>query len=141
MHRFFRIATLGFAALVFASAPRPSCLAATATAATVVRAKPMPPDETPGARSYEMVWADRKPPRTPLVDFDSLQGWTLECRDGAVGEDNGRQGWFEAAQCCQRPAGHLKIDFAESGVADALATVHRRLPLSKVLLDLTPQGF
>ena len=54
-------------------------------------AKPMPADETPGARPYEMVRADRKPPHVPLVNFDSLEGWQVECTDGAVADLFGSQ--------------------------------------------------
>ncbi len=38
-----------------------------------------------GQRPYEMVLADRKPVREPLVNFDSLEGWALECENGATG--------------------------------------------------------
>jgi hypothetical protein len=54
-------------------------------------AKPMPADETPGARPYEMVWANRKPPHVPLVNFDSLEGWQVECMEGAVADLFGSQ--------------------------------------------------
>ncbi len=54
-------------------------------------AKPMPTDEAPGPRPYEMVWADRRPPHVPLVNFDSLEGWRVECRDGAVADLVGSQ--------------------------------------------------
>jgi hypothetical protein len=33
-----------------------------------------------------MVWADRRPPHTPLVNFDSLEGWQVESTDGAVAD-------------------------------------------------------
>jgi len=56
------------------------------TEPTIVRAKPIPADEPLGQRPYEMVRANRRPTHTPLVDFDSLEGWTLECTDGANGE-------------------------------------------------------
>ncbi len=49
-------------------------------------AKAMPAEETPGARPYEMVWADREPPHVPLVNFDSLDGWQVECTEGAVAD-------------------------------------------------------
>ncbi|MBN2312662.1 MAG: hypothetical protein JXM79_01955 [Sedimentisphaerales bacterium] len=58
---------------------------------TTHAAKPMPADEAPGARPYEMVWADRKPPHTPLVNFDSLEGWQVECAEGAVADLIGSQ--------------------------------------------------
>jgi hypothetical protein len=54
-------------------------------------AMPMPAGETPGARPYEMVWADRKPPHVPLVNFDSLEGWQVECTEGAVADLIGSQ--------------------------------------------------
>jgi hypothetical protein len=54
-------------------------------------AKPMPADEAPGARPYEMVRADRKPPHAPLVNFDSLEGWQVECTEGAVADLIGSQ--------------------------------------------------
>ena len=53
--------------------------------------KPIPADEMPGARPYEMVWADRKPPHTPVVNFDSLEGWQVECSEGAVADLIGSQ--------------------------------------------------
>jgi hypothetical protein len=49
-------------------------------------AQPLPADEAPGPRPYEMVWADRKPPHVPQVNFDSLEGWQVECTAGAVAE-------------------------------------------------------
>jgi hypothetical protein len=63
------------------------------TVASIVAAaaKPMPADEAPGARPYEMVWAGRKPPHTPLVNFDSLEGWQVECSEGAVADLIGSQ--------------------------------------------------
>ena len=54
-------------------------------------AQPMPADETPGARPYEMVRADRQPPHVPLVNFDSLEGWQVECTEGAVADLFGSQ--------------------------------------------------
>ncbi|KPK34347.1 MAG: hypothetical protein AMJ65_18390, partial [Phycisphaerae bacterium SG8_4] len=53
---------------------------------TIDAAKPMPAGEVRGSRPYEMVRADRKPPRTPLVDFDSLEGWQVESTEGAVAD-------------------------------------------------------
>ncbi|HOE11051.1 MAG TPA: hypothetical protein PLQ35_08575 [bacterium] len=47
-------------------------------------AEPKPAQEPVGDRPYEMVRANRKPDRTPLVNFDSLDGWSLECLGGAV---------------------------------------------------------
>ncbi len=71
--------TIGFAAGAESSAP------------TITAAKQMPADEAPGARPYEMVWADRKPPHVPLVNFDSLDGWQIECSQGAVADLIGSQ--------------------------------------------------
>ncbi len=53
---------------------------------TMVKATAMPPGELPGLRPYEMVRANRRPPQSPLVSFDSLDGWTLELQNGAAGE-------------------------------------------------------
>ncbi|MBM3333911.1 hypothetical protein FJY63_04545, partial [Candidatus Sumerlaeota bacterium] len=91
MGRLIWAAVFALAVLLLGSVPTPSCFAAAAAPVTVVRAKPMPEGESAGARPYEMVWANRKPPRTPLVNFDSLDGWTLECVDGAMGELVGSQ--------------------------------------------------
>jgi len=52
---------------------------------------PMPAGQTPGDRPYEMVRADRKPPQAPLIDFDSLAGWQVECTEGAVADLIGSQ--------------------------------------------------
>jgi len=54
--------------------------------ATTQPARPLVAGEQPGERPYEMVWADRKPPHTPLVSFDSLDGWNVECSGGAVAD-------------------------------------------------------
>ena len=53
------------------------------TKAVVSCAEPTPPDEKVGSRPYEMVWADRKPDRRPLLSFGTLEGWTVHCTDGA----------------------------------------------------------
>lgn len=38
-----------------------------------------------GQRPYEMTWANRNDDVRPaLVDFENLDGWTVECRDGAA---------------------------------------------------------
>ncbi len=66
-------------------------LSAESASVTIHAAKAMPADETPGARPYEMVWADRKPAHTPLVNFDSLEGWQVECAEGAVADLIGSQ--------------------------------------------------
>ena len=47
-------------------------------------AQPMPADEPTGPRPYEMVWADRQPQHPPLVDFNQLDGWHVECVEGAI---------------------------------------------------------
>jgi len=36
------------------------------------------PNETPGQRPYEMVWANRTEPAPPTLTFENLQGWTME---------------------------------------------------------------
>jgi hypothetical protein len=54
-------------------------------------AQPMPADEKPGDRPYEMVRANRKPPQTPLINFDSLEGWQVECAEGAAADLFGSQ--------------------------------------------------
>ncbi len=42
-------------------------------------------EETVGKRPYEMVWANRtEDTRPPLVDFENLDGWTVECRDAVA---------------------------------------------------------
>jgi hypothetical protein len=50
-----------------------------------IPAQPLDPSGAIGERPYEMVLANRQPVRKPLVSFDSLSGWTLECENGAVG--------------------------------------------------------
>ncbi|HUT90523.1 MAG TPA: hypothetical protein VMY37_13560 [Thermoguttaceae bacterium] len=43
---------------------------------------PAPAEEPVGERPYEMVWAGRtEDTRPPLVDFEDLDGWTVECAD------------------------------------------------------------
>ncbi len=66
-------------------------LHAESSSTTVHMARPMPADEVPGARPYEMVRAGRQPPHAPLVDFDSLEGWQVECSNGAVADLIGSQ--------------------------------------------------
>jgi len=63
-----------------------SLLGAEASAPIITEAKSMPAGEPLGARPYEMVRAGRKPPHVPLVCFDWLEGWRLECTEGAVAE-------------------------------------------------------
>lgn len=46
----------------------------------------MDKSEPVGERPYEMVWANRKEKRTPLIDFEDLGGWTAECYAGAQAE-------------------------------------------------------
>ncbi len=41
------------------------------------------PNEPPGERPYEMVWAQRVEPGPPTVRFDQLAGWRLRCEAGA----------------------------------------------------------
>ncbi len=64
---------------------------AESSAATIHAAKPAPADETAGPRPYEMVRAGRKPPHVPLVNFDSLEGWQVECAEGAIADLIGSQ--------------------------------------------------
>ena len=59
-------------------------LSAESASVTIHAAKPMPAGEMPGARPYEMVRAERKPPHAPLVNFDSLEDWQVESVKGAV---------------------------------------------------------
>ncbi len=66
-------------------------LHAESNSVTIQAAKPAPADETPGPQPYEMVRAGRKPPHVPLVNFDSLEGWQVECAEGAVAELFGSQ--------------------------------------------------
>jgi len=39
--------------------------------------------EKPGARPYEMVWANRLEPAPPTVRFDRLEGWAVRVEGGA----------------------------------------------------------
>lgn len=66
-------------------------LSAESASVTIHAAKPMPASEVPGARPYEMVRAERKPPHAPLVNFDSLEGWQVESAEGAVANLIGSQ--------------------------------------------------
>lgn len=43
----------------------------------------VPPDAPVGERPYEMVWAQRQEERRPLVDWEDLSGWRVECYEGA----------------------------------------------------------
>ena len=49
-------------------------------------AQPRPANELEGEPPYEMVWAKRTPEHPPLVNFDSLEGWTIEGSNGGSGE-------------------------------------------------------
>ncbi len=75
-----------FLFVIFSIFPISRVVSSNELSPTIVDAKPAPADEVVGERPYEMVWADRKPLRTPLINFDSLEGWTLECAHGAVGD-------------------------------------------------------
>jgi len=90
MESFFVRMRLAAAALVLAGVLT-AAPGAESSSVTTYAAKPTPADETPGARPYEMVRADRKPPHAPAVNFDSLEGWKVECADGAVAELIGSQ--------------------------------------------------
>ena len=49
-------------------------------------------EEPVGRRPYEMVWANRTEDTRPaIVDFEDLQGWTVECRDAAARLTRSRQ--------------------------------------------------
>ncbi|HOA52164.1 MAG TPA: hypothetical protein PKI05_07895, partial [Thermogutta sp.] len=42
-------------------------------------------EEVVGKRPYEMDWANRfEDTRPPLIDFEDLEGWTLEARDAVA---------------------------------------------------------
>jgi len=50
--------------------------------AVLLMSLPAEGEETLGRRPYEMVWAGRtEDTRPPLLDFEDLKGWTIECRD------------------------------------------------------------
>jgi len=91
MLRLGRFSVLFLAGTFAGVALFPQMAIAAATSPTTVRAKPIPADEKPGERPYEMVRANRQPAHKPLVNFDSLDGWTLECMDGASGDLYGSQ--------------------------------------------------
>jgi hypothetical protein len=73
-------------------------LSAESASVTIHAAKPMPADEIPGARPYEIVWAERKPPHIPLINFDSLEGWQVESAEGATADliDSQKQRMWES---------------------------------------------
>jgi len=49
-------------------------------------------EEEVGQRPYEMVWANRtKDTRPPLVDFENLDGWTVECQKAVAELTRSRQ--------------------------------------------------
>jgi len=55
-------------------------------------------DEPVGERPYEMVWAGRnEDTRPPLVDFEDLAGWTVECdeAEASFGRSRQEQLWGE----------------------------------------------
>ncbi|NOX54870.1 MAG: hypothetical protein GXP27_10620, partial [Planctomycetes bacterium] len=50
------------------------------------------PGEKIGERPYEMVWAGRtEDTRAPLVDFENVEGWTVECRDAVASFTRSRE--------------------------------------------------
>ena len=55
---------------------------AESTEVVVHAAKPVPAGEAAGPRPYEMVWSGRQPPYAPQINFDTLDGWQVECTDG-----------------------------------------------------------
>jgi hypothetical protein len=79
------------AAGAFVSWGAPPSVAAEASSVVTHAAQAMPPEETPGARPYEMVRAGRQPLHTPAINFDSLAGWQVECTEGAVADLIGSQ--------------------------------------------------
>ncbi|MDW8079989.1 MAG: hypothetical protein RMJ16_14005 [Thermoguttaceae bacterium] len=49
-------------------------------------------EEPVGKRPYEMDWANRyEDTRAPLVDFEDLAGWTVECRDAEASWERSRR--------------------------------------------------
>ncbi len=49
-------------------------------------------DEIVGRRPYEMEWAGRtKDSRAPLIDFENLTGWTVECSNTVASFERGRR--------------------------------------------------
>jgi len=51
-----------------------------------------PAEEPVGERPYEMVWAGRtEDTRAPLLDFEDLEGWTVECVDAKATFARSRQ--------------------------------------------------
>lgn len=52
--------------------------------AVTIRSGAAAPGEVVGERPYEMVMAGRTEERKPLVDFENLEGWTVEARNGAA---------------------------------------------------------
>ncbi len=46
----------------------------------------MDPNEHPGTRPYEMVWAHRVEPATPTLTCTNLAGWTMQVEGGAQAE-------------------------------------------------------
>ena len=55
-------------------------------------ARPDASREDVGRRPYEMVWAGRtEDTRAPLVDFENLEGWTVQCRDAVASFSRSRE--------------------------------------------------
>jgi hypothetical protein len=44
------------------------------------------PKHREGQQPYEMTWVQRSEDPRTLLDFEDMQGWTLELHDGATGE-------------------------------------------------------
>ena len=67
-HRLFHLGLLGLSLGYMLGSCAPGAAAA--------------PAETVGKRPYELEWAGRtQDEHAPLVDFESLEGWRVECRD------------------------------------------------------------
>ena len=66
-------------------------LAALAAGGAAHAAPAAPAEEVVGERPYEMVWAGRtQDEHPPLVDFEDLAGWTVECTDAAAAFERSR---------------------------------------------------
>jgi hypothetical protein len=93
---------------------------------TLVRGQTVQPDldpnEKPGERPYEMVWAKRVEPADPTVTFDHLQGWTLQVADGA-------QATLQVTRTqnvWDRPVARLR--YRGNGKSDSKASISLTLP-------------
>jgi len=73
-----------------------------------------------GQQPYEMTWTEREQNPHTLVDFEDLQGWTLELFDGAAGE-------FRRSRK-QQMWGQFTGEFRYSAAAGATGTVIARPP-------------